>query len=242
MNFLPYGGIFVNKLVVTRADSNISSMTNLTFPIIKGFCKKWGADFMVLDHTPDIMTDDKRPHYRVMKIYDLLDKYDRVISMDSDVVLNSTCPNLFEVVPENCVGSIFEDIGTRTSNRRSKIHNIQSKYGDVNWATGYVNTGVMVVSKMHKDIFTPINGHLYTEDGSDDLHIGYQIHKLGFKIFELDCRFNHMTMFSEPECGSLNRFDSFIIHYAGVGVFDKTIASNRQEQITYDIKYIYGNQ
>jgi lipopolysaccharide biosynthesis glycosyltransferase len=225
-------------LVVTRADNNIKGMTDITFPIIKKFCKEWNADFMALDHIPDIMTDDNHPHYRIMKIYDLLNDYDRVVSLDSDMIINKSCPNLFNIVPEDCVGSIFEDVGTRANNRKSKIQKIQKKYGDLGWEIGYVNTGLMVVSKMHREIFTPINGSLYTEDGSDDLHIGYQIHKLGFKIYELDYRFNHMTMFSEPECGSKNRFDSFIIHYAGVGIFDKDIRS-RIDQINRDAKIIY---
>lgn len=229
----------MKQLIVTRADANIVGMTDITLPIIRRFCDKWKSDFIVLNHDPKILTDDHHPHYRIMRVYDLLQDYDRVISLDSDIIINKSCPDLFKVIPDTCVGSIFEDVGTRSENRQSKIQKIQTKYGNVGWLTGYVNTGVMVVSKMHRDIFTPINGTLYTEDGSDDLHIGYQIHKMGFQIYEMDFRFNHMTMFSEP-WNNASRFDSFIIHYAGAGIFDKGIGS-RREQIIKDAKTIYGN-
>ena len=227
------------KLVVaTRADKNIKEMTDITFPIIRRFCEKWGADFTVLDHIPPIMSDDNRPHFRITKLYDLLGKYDRAISLDSDIVINKNCPNLFDEVPSDCIGTIFEDKGTRLENRLSKIRDVQSMFGDVNWKSGYVNTGVLVVSKEHKDIFTSEREKYYTKDGSDDVHIGYKINQIGFKIHELDHRFNHMTMFSEPECGGFDRFNSYIIHYAGAGRFDSGIRS-RLEQIKSDVKKIW---
>jgi lipopolysaccharide biosynthesis glycosyltransferase len=228
-------------LVASRADNNIKNMTDITFPIIQKFCDKWNADFKILDHIPPVMSDDNRPHFRITKLYELLNDYDRVISLDSDVIINKNCPNLFEVIPEDSIGTIYEDKGTRRSNRIGKMKNAQLLFGDIGWDNGYINTGSFIVSKQHKEVFNDINGKYYTQDGSDDVHIGYKIHKMGLKVYELDYRFNHMTMFSEPWNNNANRFDSFIIHYAGVGVFDKTIASDRQEQITYDIKYIYGN-
>ena len=69
--------------------------------------------------------------------------------------------------------------------------------------------------------------------GIDDIHLGYQIHKMGFEIQELPFQWNHMTMFSEGWNGYANRFDSYIIHYAGAGTFDE---SNRTNQIKNDIK------
>lgn len=224
----------MKKLVVTRADNNIREITGLTFPIIKRFCREWDADFMALDHVPPILSDDKRPHFRITKVAELLNNYDRVLNLDSDLVINKNCPNIFNIVPEDCIGTIYEDVGSRKHNRRARIENAQNKFGNIEWESGYINTGVFLVSKIHAEIFKPINGQYYTEEGSDDVHIGYQINKLGFKVHELDYRYNHMTMFSED---GRNRFDSFIIHYAGRGIFD---ASSRNEQIRLDIEKIYN--
>lgn len=225
--------------IATRADSNVNSMTNYTFPIIKAFCKKWEADFIVLDMKSYILSDDNHDHFRIFEIKNLFNEYDRVISLDADIVITKNCPNLFDIVPEDCIGTIFEDKGTRQEERLKRIQDVQFMFGNVNWNNGYINTGVFITSRMHQDIFTPIDGKVYTKNGSDDVHVGYQIHKSKFKIKELDFRFNHMTMFSEPWNDCSNRFDSYIIHYAGVGIFDHGIMS-RSEQIEKDVKKIYG--
>jgi lipopolysaccharide biosynthesis glycosyltransferase len=235
--FLKRFGTNIMKFAVTvRADDNIKSMTQLTFPIIEKFCKKCGAEFIVLDHTPLIMSDNNLPHFRIMKLYELLDTYDRIINLDADIVINKNCPNLFDVVPGICIGTIYEDKVSRENTRVSRIKDIQLLFVDIGWKSGYINTGVFVVSKKHREIFTSINGKYYTKNGSDDVHLGYQMKKLKVDVHELDYRFNHMTMFSE---NGLDRFRSFIIHYAGRGIFDTHIKS-RNEQIQNDIKIIYG--
>lgn len=228
------------KLGVTvRADDGVKETTELTLPIIKDFCKRWNADFILLDQEPPIYTEDHQPHYRVMELYKLFDKYDRLMSLDADIIINKICPNIFDEVPEDCIGSIYEDKGTREVNRIKRINAIQSQFGDIGWERGYVNDGMMVASRQHKEIFTPINGQYFLLEGNDDAHLGYQIFKMRFKVKELNYRFNHMSVFSEPWNGSPNRFDSYIIHYAGRGIFDKGV-SGFIDQIKKDIKIIYG--
>lgn len=228
----------MKKLIVTRADSGINDITKLTFPLIKDYCVKCGADFEVLSHVPPVMTDDNHPHFRILYLFTLYDEYDRILSLDSDMLINKDCPDLFEIVPNDCIGTIFEDRGTRKANRRRKIADIQKMYGDVGWKSGYINTSLLMTSLQHRGIFTSINGNYYTKDGSDDLHLGYQIHRYRFPIYELPFQFNHMTMFSESWNGSADRFKSHIIHYAGAGIFGD--AKSRQEQIELDYRYIYG--
>jgi len=215
-------------------------MTNLTHPIMKDFCKKWNCDFLELSGTPPIMSDDNHPHFRIMDLYKLFNDYDRIINIDSDMVITDNCPNPFEEVPENAIGTIFEDVGSRRSVRVDKIQAIQQAYGNVNWNKGYINTGIIICSKQHKDIFQPINGKYWTAWGSDDVHIGYQIRKLGHTLHELSFKWNHMTMFSEGWNNNADRFNSYIIHYAGRGQFNTKIS--RIENIKNDIANIYKEQ
>lgn len=226
----------MNFAVTVRADDNIKEMTQLTFPIIEMFCKKWNAKFIVLDHKPEVMSDNNLPHFRIMKLYELLNDFDRIVNLDADLIINKNCPNLLDVVPVECIGTIYEDKASRKNARLNRIKDIQKLFGNIGWESGYVNTGVFVVSKQHRNIFTSLNGRYYTKNGSDDVHLGYQIKKQKMKVKELDYKFNHMTMFSEE---GVNRFESFIIHYAGRGIFDKRIKT-RNEQIEHDIKTIYG--
>jgi lipopolysaccharide biosynthesis glycosyltransferase len=229
----------MKKALITRADNNIKKMTDVTFIPMKEYAKRIDADFIVLDHKPQLLTDDNKTHYRILKVREILEEYDRVLLLDADMIVNKDIPNIFDIVPEDKIGSIYEDKGSRKPDRINKIKNIQSIWGDVNWKEGYTNAGTFVMSKQHRDIFLPHNNQYWVGWGSADLHMSYMAHKLGFNIHELPFTWNHMTMFSESWNGNADRFNSQIIHYAGGGVFDKGKVSNRFDQILNDYKEIY---
>lgn len=223
--------------IFTRADKEVNAMTAITHPIITDYAKRCKADFRRIEGDPPVITDDNHPHWRIAHLYNYYDEYDRILCLDSDIVITPSCPNLFEEVPEDAIGSTFEDVGSRARPRRQSIKDIQKKFGDIGWEKGYINTGVLVTSKMHRDIFLPIDGKYYTAFGSDDVHIGYQTNKMGFRIHRLSFKFNHMTMFSESWNNNANRFESYIIHYAGRGQFNQRLS--RIENIKEDTKRLW---
>ena len=98
-----------------------------------------------------------------------------------------------------------------------------------------------MMSRQHRDIFQPHDGKYWIAWGSADLHMSYNIHKFGFSFHELDFKWNHMTMFSEPWNNNADRFESHIIHYAGKGIFDSKHPT-RIDQINSDYNQIYGKQ
>ncbi len=227
-------------LVASRADENVRNMSDLTFPIIKRFARKWNADFMTLSNNADC--DDRlgRVHYRILEFFDLLKSYDRILHLDCDTVINENCPDVFNIVPYHEIGTVFEDKGKRQENRQQRIADVQTAWGDVRWKKNYLNTGVFVVSKPHAEIFSRFKGELWIQSGYDDVLLGYQIHRLGMKIYELSYRFNHMSMFSEGWNNSASRFDSYILHYAGNARFPDKGKRARLQQIRDDIRRIYG--
>jgi len=208
--------------LITRADSNIKEMTDITLPVIQEYADKIGAEFINLDHDAPFLTEDNKPHYRILKVIDLFDSFDRI------------------AVGEDSIGTIYEDKGSRVGNRRSLIRHVQSVWGDVGWTEGYTNAGVSVWSKQHKNIFLSHRGQYWTAWGSADIHMAYNAHKYGYKIQELDYKWNHMTMFSEDWNGNANRFDSHVIHYAGRGIFDPD-CKDRLSQIKKDYKILYND-
>lgn len=225
------------QAIAIRADKNIEGYTKYTLPIIEKFADKWNAKMEIIDSNPPVMTDDSKPHYRIMEVGKLLGSYDRVVCLDADMLILPDCPNPFEAVDEDKIGSIFEDKGSRQARRHQLIQEIQKTWGNIGWRTGYTNAGIFVVSRKHKDIFQPFDGKYWTSWGSADLHLSYLARKNNHPIQELSFKWNHMTMFSEPWNNRANRFDSYIIHYAGMGTFD---CNNKQEQIKRDIKHEYS--
>jgi len=222
--------------VVTRSDENIKEMTSLTHPVIKSFAKKWDADFIILEHDAPC-----HRHYRIMEFRNLFGLYDRILSIDSDVIISTTCPNPFLLVPVPMIGSVFEDVGTREQKRRKVIKNIQERFGDIGWKSGYINTGFAMFSKEHKDIFQSIDGHYWDGFGFDDAHLAYNINKRHIPIYQLPYQYNHMTMFSEAWNRSADRFESFVIHYAGIGKFENRF-KNRIENMRYDMEELWDQK
>ena len=231
-------------LITTRADASCVDWAELTHPIFRDYAKRVNADFIVLDEMFDCEEatggiGNGTYQYRIMKHYDLHEVYDRILHLDNDMILTPECPNLFEIVPDDCIGSILEDKGSRRHQRISCIQNSQNQFGDIGWREKYINTGVFVTSKRHRDIYQPIGGRYFVDWGTDDIHIGYLIHKHGHKIYELPFQFNHMTMHSEQWNKNSNRFDSHIIHYAGRGIFDNG-TRDKLAQAYLDYERIYG--
>ena len=224
--------------LVTRADNNIKEMTDITLPPMRAYAKRIGADFIQLNHQPPVMTEDNKTHYRILSVYDILDEYDRVLCLDADMLINKGIPNIFEVVPEDMIGSIYEDKGSRRAHRHQIMVEIQKIWGDVGWREGYTNAGTFVLSAMHRNIFLPHNNQYWVGWGSADVHMSYNINKYNFNVYELNHIWNHSTMFSEPWNNNFNRFNANIIHYGGKGVFDDNIL-NRTEQIKKDYGIIY---
>jgi lipopolysaccharide biosynthesis glycosyltransferase len=225
--------------IVTRSDNKIKWMTDITHPIFKKYAKQCNADFVNISQAAPFKTDDGHDHYRILYIPQLFEKYDRILHFDSDIILNKNISNLFDIVPENKIGIIYEDKGSRKPQRRQLIEHIQKLWGDVHWRKNYTNAGCFIFSKQHKDIFNSHNGQYWRGWGSGDVHMSYMIHKLGYAVHELEYKWNHMAMFSEQWNNYANRFDSYAIHYAGYGIFDKNIGS-REEQMKLDFKKIYG--
>ena len=236
-------------LITTRADDGIKEMTAITHPLIQEYATAVGADFKVLNNIPQCYHgngDDPIPEgkiecsFKILKLYDLFEEYDRILHIDSDMLLTPSMPNIFQHVPYDKIATIFEDKGTKAQARRSVIQSIQYKFGFVDWQAGYINTGMILASKIHRDIFKTINDRYWNAWGYDDAHIGFLIRKHNFEICELDYKWNHMTMFSEPWNNNADRFDSHVIHYAGAGLFEQG-PKNKLEQITLDYKKLYPN-
>lgn len=224
----------MKRLVVTRADSKIQNWIDITHPIIKNYADRCNADFKVINN--EVQNNSRA--YAIFQLYELFDTYDRILQIDTDTVIMKDCPNLFDFVKENMIGTIYEDVGSRKNHRRKLIQEVQNQRDNVNWISGYINTGVFILSKEHREVLNP-EGNLWDGFGYDDVEIGYRIHKFGFNVQELPYKFNHMGMFSEEWNGFHSRFNSNIIHYAGNG-FNPVIDRFKVMESDYNILNKYG--
>ena len=105
--------------IVTRADSGVQNWIDITHKPMMRYANKCGADFFVFDHDPVEMKHlNKYIFWRILKVNELFDRgYDRVLHLDTDVLVTDKAPNIFEVVPYDHVGVVYEDKGSRSGER-----------------------------------------------------------------------------------------------------------------------------
>tara|TARA_Y100000034_G_scaffold135536_1_gene207862 strand:- start:15748 stop:16449 length:702 start_codon:yes stop_codon:yes gene_type:complete len=211
----------MKKLIVTRGDDVIKSQTDISIPIIQKYAGKIGADFRLLDHDlshiPCLKGNLGRFHARIFKLHDLFDKYDRICHIDADVIVCPACPNIFNEVPYEKVGTVFEDKGNRRADRLNRIIKIQALWGDVGWTNDYMNTGFCIFSKCHKSIFDCGNVY-YTGPGYDDMQIMYKIKEMKIPVHELSWNWNAMSMWFDGVDNKYKKLnEAYAVHHAGAG-------------------------
>lgn len=191
---------------------------------VEYYCKKHSIDFVCLTEKKfNIQGQDDYNYLTFEKnqVYSCFDKYDRILRLDSDIIITPDCPNLFKLVPKEEIGVVFEDVGSRKRNRHKLIKEAKKTFGKIKWRKGYFNSGVILSSKLHREIYRLTredielikNGRL--SRSKEQTTLNYRVRKYNFKIFPLSYKFNHMSMFSESWNKNAPRLNSFIIHYAG---------------------------
>ena len=120
-------------------------LAKTTHPLIKNYTIKINADFIVWKDSGNWTL----PHYRKLDIKDLLHKYDRVLYIDTDILIRDDAPNLFDIVPEDSVGMLNEAQFTERSLGMFQSFCAEVGYPLKNWNGKYYNSGVMVISRQH---------------------------------------------------------------------------------------------
>ena len=200
--------------VVTIAVGDIyKKISNLTHPLLKKYADKIKADFIVINES-----SLSSPHWeKFNKIYTLLNDYERIIYLDSDIIVRDDCPNLFNIVPKSEIG-LFNEAPFTSQRHLSlidscKAYDIKLK----NWNGRYYNTGVMVVSRCHKQLFKKPEKEIFSfyEQGYFNAILSQKLEEAGneLAVFELPYDFNRMTCMDQFI--GIHRLASYIVHYAG---------------------------
>ena len=213
---------------------------------IENYCTKYDLGLEVIKKKKyNIQGNDLNYNYLIFEknqVFDLYEKYKRILRLDVDLIISPKCPNLFDLVPEDTIGVVFEDVGPKEYDRRNQIMEIQEELGNIDWKTGYFNSGVVLASKKHKNIFRidkeekNLIKNFKFKLAKEQTFLNYRIRSLGFKLFELEYKFNHITkIFSGDWIGNPDRFKSYIIHYAG----NQKIKAKMMKSDTKKFKRIY---
>ena len=89
----------MKKALVTIASGEyFLRMAALTHPTLRAYAERIGADFI---HWSDT-SGHAIPEYKKLDVAGLLDIYDRVLYVDTDVIIRDDAPDVFDIVPTDC--------------------------------------------------------------------------------------------------------------------------------------------
>jgi hypothetical protein len=220
----------MTKAIVTIVNGEkYEKIWERTKPFFLQYAEKCDAELIVLNGSDGLALPS--PHWIKFSLYELLKKdFERIAFIDADIIIRDDAPSLFDVVPEDEFGIFNEGLFTP---RNVCIYEVMNKYAQdmmINYGVdkftydgkSYYNTGVMVCSRGHRSIFKiietikPLRHHF-----GEQTFLNYKIFMSKFKVFELDYKFNRMSIMDRIT--GMTRLDSYFIHYAGDGdrLFEK---------------------
>jgi hypothetical protein len=205
----------MNAVVTVCIGKNYDAMFAISKPTIEAYAKKVGAEFIHIDKQ---LISQTSPHFEKFQIHELLTKYERIIYIDADTLVRDDCPNLFEIVPPNALGMFnegrFKDrLNVILESAKTYGIKIETKEALQKYLNKYYNTGVMVISRCHRDLFQkPVIEDIYHH--YEQSYINHMIIKREIKMFELHHNFNRMMMMDSLT--GISRLNSYIVHYAGI--------------------------
>ena len=222
--------VFMKKLVLTIAvGKNYEIMSNYTHPSIKNYTQRIGADFVSITES-----DLTSPHWeKFNNITKYLDEYERILYIDTDILVREDAPDIFDVVSEDSLG-LFNELPYTPQRNQSlyeacKEHDIILK----NWDGKYYNTGVMVVPRNFKELFKKPEKEScnFYEQGYFNAALAKYLETHNDKVFELPYKFNRMACMDrvtgEP------RFASYFMHYAGFPSIEFVLSLMQQDLIRW---------
>ena len=190
------------------------------------YSKKINADFVVINNIShkriNFIRSIIKNKYNISRqrcvrycklfiLHDILKKYDRVIYFDCSCLIHNNTPNLFNLVPIDTFGAVQDH------NKLCKQYGI-----GINNHNPFYNTGVLVISKYHKNIFScNFNNMTLPHSGyCDQTLINYFLFKYKTKIQALKKKYNIVGSILKKKSPSKNIEKGYLIFHFTRSFYD----------------------
>ena len=196
-------------IITIAIGEHYQRLSALTHPTIRRYADRIGADFIAITEG---RISETTPHWEKFQLLDFLFDYDRILYVDTDVLIRKNCPNIFDAVPETHLGIYNE--APFVAGRDYAIERCAEAYDakDFKWDGKYYNTGVMVLSRRHRMLLRKPEKEIF--NFYEQSYLNLVIQRMKPQVFEIDYKFNRMSCVDKVT--GKNRFESHIIHYTGV--------------------------
>lgn len=159
-------------------------------------------------------------HFHKYKLNEVLDLYDRICYLDSDMIIKPNCPDLLSIVPLKHLGifspvSAQSRIAKRAANHLIKVLREFEKH-QIEVPENYIffNTGVMILERCHQDIFDFSLGAHCSRLMIEQAQLSLNILKKQYTIYSLPISYNFPIGHVTPERGrKAIESDIYVLHY-----------------------------
>ncbi len=206
-------------LVTLTIGSAYREMGQITHPLMRAYARRCEVDFLVLQQPRVNSRYGLSTRYEKFQLFELLQYYDQIAFVDTDILLAPDAPSLFKLVPRDRFAAANESIYSQAERDKALTQEI---LGKVEWRNPYFNSGVMVFGRAHRAVFDPASPNLLlwsTGDFrkravnllNDQPYLNHRLNRLGIPLLDLGYRFNHTRCITATQ----TRFRSHFIHYSG---------------------------
>ena len=183
-------------------------LAEVTWPSQRAYASRIGSEFITIEKR---LFPGASGHWEKLQLRSFLDAYERVLWLDCDVIVRSDCPDLFLRVPAQAIGA-WDESRSGPWDYRGIIVKWAGLAGltDISYPGWHFNSGVLVVSRCHANLFDDPPGafpgyELLWDQGW--LNFGAARDRIAFA--KMGKEFNHTFL------SSGNRLNSHVIHYCG---------------------------
>lgn len=196
----------------------IEALSAYTLPTMEDYALRVGADFKVMGKTG--ISETLSPYYEKNQIFDFFDEYEKVLYIDSDILVSPDAPDLFSLHDGDRVMAIeVENVYKAATNEKNALNNT---LGEVEWTAKYFNSGVVLFTEKYKSLLNTTDGLIdkwidAKKNGqvsglNDQSIFNYRVNQQSIPMQYVDHSFNYTKAW-----GSFNkRFSKYFIHYAGL--------------------------
>lgn len=206
-NLFRYKG---KNVIVIFSSLDRPYLTNSKKQYLRELAIAWNADIQIINDPLSVLTEtqvaeavayeSRRPNIlnyvcKILVVYNALATYDRVMWLDDTNVISPFAPNLFNVVPDDTLGAL---VIPRASGLNDAPHDYRYllKHRDTHIDDIYYNTGVMVIPKVYRDIFSfesvSKDADLFQSPYPTQCWQNYLMKVHGCRVYDISCMYNMM--------------------------------------------------
>ena len=198
------------------------TMLDITKPSLEKYCSRTKSDLIIIDEPKLNIADNieikNHPYYgkynylrfEKNQVYDLFETYDKVLRLDVDIVINPYAPNYFKLE------DYFFYMTEEEPDRSDEIKSIKRDLGEVKgWSKTYFNSGVVLASKRHKEVFNIADIDFNLELGmfKEQNVLNWKVRKLNIATKNLGRNFNFINDGTGTFSNKKIRREADIIHH-----------------------------